>query len=114
MTYIILVVMCYLGRGYHEEKIPDDHKWNVAPETSVCRSLLWEASLMGRGSGQPMKQYSNIWLLESAKTVMYDSTVLNHADCFHFLTSQMLTIKSKRILVIYDKEKQKELLIIRN
>ena len=81
-----------------------------------CRQVLEQADMHPYGNKRHpgFREYANIWLWDGAKTLMYDTTILNHPACFNFLMQEAVAARRHLILVIYDRQAQSEALVIRN
>lgn len=84
--------------------------------SNECRKILADADLQPYGNKHPkeFKEYGNVWAWDSAKTLMYKSSVLAHPECFSILVQRIVVTDMRYILVIYDYEKKSEVLVIRN
>lgn len=94
----------------------------VIPEpTDECRVILKDVVDMNpwgfRGRpGFPIefREYANIWLLDGAKTWMYEKAILQYPTCFNHLLNEMNAARQDIILVIFDRHMKEEFVIIRN
>ena len=60
------------------------------------------------------REHGSIWLLESAKTTMYEAELLKHPRCLQFRLQEIAAAKNRVIFVIYDKATRSDVLVIRN
>lgn len=60
------------------------------------------------------RERGNFWLLDSAKTDMYEAELLKHPRCLQFRLQEMAAVSNRLILVIYDKTTKSDVLVIRN
>jgi|WetSurMetagenome_2_1015567.scaffolds.fasta_scaffold00687_2 hypothetical protein len=81
-----------------------------------CKLALKATSLNPHGDVKhpEFKEYGNLWTLDWAKTRMYDSAILQNLACFNYLIAEMTAAQDRLILVVYDRKKDREVLIIRN
>lgn len=57
---------------------------------------------------------ASVWLLNPARTKMYEAELLKYPQCLQFRLQEMAATKNRLILVIYDKATKSEVLVIRN
>ena len=81
-----------------------------------CKATLKATSLNPHGAWRPpeFREYGNIWLLDPAKTIMYDAAILSYPECLQVMVSHTALTETRRILVIYDRQRGTELLVVRN
>lgn len=60
------------------------------------------------------REYGNIWLLDSAKTSMLRVELLNYPECFAEEVKASIRFKERHIIVLFDVEKNREVLVITN
>jgi hypothetical protein len=91
--------------GYARPEIPN-----------ACKQILSDTSLNPYANIRPkeFREYGNLWLLDNGKTLMYKSSLMDHPQCLNVVMQRMMATKMHYILVIYDCEKQSEVLIVRN
>lgn len=124
--FLVVVCLCVYLIGVflaaHTRSTTYFPKNSVAAKTydglsDDCRKLLTRASLNPHGTTRPpqYKEFGSIWQWESAATVMYSSELLRSPECFvAYANIYRLAIPSRRILVIYDVEQDRPVLVVRN
>lgn len=60
------------------------------------------------------REYGNIWLLDSAKTSMTRMEILNYPECFAEKVKASIRHYDRHIIVLFDVEKNREVLVITN
>jgi len=116
MLYLFVVFLAAANRSAVYFTLTPKRGYTLPEMPWECKELLSTVSLNPKGQHRPMefREYGNLWLLDGAKTTMYDSSILEHPMCHNFLLQRLAAAKERRILVIYDRQAKKELLIIRN
>lgn len=82
----------------------------------VKRYCILKTSLNPHGAIWPVefKEYGNLWLGDSAKTIMDSSEILNDPGCLESRLRSILSQRHRFIYVVYDIKANKEFLVIKN
>jgi hypothetical protein len=60
------------------------------------------------------QERGSFWLLNSAKTSVYEAELLRHPRCLDIMLQGLAAMRSRQILVIYDKATHSDVLVVRN
>lgn len=116
MFYLYMVFAFGLVRNIDNIWRTSKQGYKFLTVPNECRQILKDADLQPYGNHHPVEfhEYGNLWAWDSAKTLMYKSSVMEHPQCLNFLIQKMVAADMRYILVIYDCEKKSEVMVIRN
>jgi len=60
------------------------------------------------------QERGNVWLLNSARTSVYEAELLWHPRCLDIMLQNVAAARRRLILVIYDKATRSDVLVVRN
>jgi len=112
--YLLIVLIHASGRGNFYLYPKKNCELPTIPEE--CRQNLELKSLNPYANVHPIefREYDNVWLWRSGKTLMYDAKILNNKDCRDYFIQLLLVTQPSIILVFYDREIKSEVLIMKN
>lgn len=123
-VYLLLVFMTALeiGKGGHYD-LAAKPGWSLPSGSAICGDVLKRYGMTPYADSNPphqMHQFpeyrerGNVWLLDSARTVVYETAILDHPECLQYVLQQLAAMKQREVLVIYDRGKKTEVLTARN
>ncbi len=116
LSYLFLVFIKAHTRSSNYLRMTPKPGYTSPEVSSECRRILSENDLQPYGNKRrkEFREYGNLWLLDNGKTLMYKSSLMDHPQCLNVVMQRMMATKMHYILVIYDCEKQSEILMIKN
>ena len=93
---------------------PDDFPKECTPVYVASNMTPYADSKDEMHRFSEFREHGNIWLLDSATTVMYESELLKHPRCLQFRLQEVAAARNRIVLVIYDKASKPEILILNN
>lgn len=93
---------------------PDDLPKECVPIYMATRMTPYADSQGEMHRFPEFRERGSFWLLDSAKTTMYEVELLKHPRCLQFRLQEIAAAKNRVIFVIYDKATGADVLVIRN
>lgn len=93
---------------------PEERRAECIPVYKATRMTPYADSQGEMHRFPEFQEHGNIWLLDSARTEMYEAELLKHPNCLPLLLQLSAAAKNRVILVIYDKTTKTDVLVIRN